>query len=85
MTKQLIGVVVGRIDSRTIKVKVTRTLTHRLYKKQLHRSKNYLVDGTEDVLPGDRVTIVQTAPISANKHFRLKAKTSPSSLKRNRK
>ncbi len=53
-------------------VSVTRRSVHPLYKKVLRRSKRYKVNSGEFSLNlGDKVKIVQTRPISKDKHFKI--------------
>lgn len=71
------GIVVSTSMQNTAVVKVTRSVTHKLYKKVLKRSKKYKVD-TEGikVSVGDSVKIIETRPISKDKHFILQSKMS---------
>ncbi len=53
-------------------VEVVRRTPHKLYGKLLKRSKNYIVDAKEhEVVMGNTVKIVETKPISKNKHFKI--------------
>lgn len=59
----------------TIIVEVVRQVRHPLYKKLLKRSKKYKVETKGiTVNTGDIVKIVETKPISKDKHFILKEK-----------
>lgn len=56
----------------TIVVEIERKITNRLYKKQLIRTKKYQVDRNgKEVNVGDVVSIVETKPMSKNKHFKV--------------
>lgn len=66
------GVVMKAAMQKTVVVKVTRFEKHPKYHKYMTISKKYKVhdeDGTAKA--GDKVTIVETKPISKDKHFTL--------------
>jgi small subunit ribosomal protein S17 len=57
---------------KTIVVKVTRFEKHPKYKKYQTSSKKYKVHDEDGVAKvGDKVDIVETRPISKDKHFKL--------------
>ena len=66
MPKRLLsGVVVSSNSNKTIVVKVTRRVRHKLYKKIISRSKKYHVhDENNSFKIGDAVSIIETKPIS---------------------
>tara|TARA_B100001287_G_C22534243_1_gene458893 strand:- start:370 stop:615 length:246 start_codon:yes stop_codon:yes gene_type:complete len=66
MPKRLLsGVVVSSNSNKTIVVKVTRRVKHKLYKKIISRSKKYHAhDPSNDFKVGDTVSIIETKPIS---------------------
>ena len=66
MPKRLLsGVVVSSNSNKTIVVKVTRRVSHKLYKKIISRSKKYHVhDENNSFKVGDSVSIIETKPIS---------------------
>ena len=66
MPKRLLsGTVVSSNSNKTIVVKVTRRVKHKLYKKIISRSKNYHVhDENNQFKVGDNVTILESKPIS---------------------
>lgn len=68
----MIGTVVGTVKDKTVKVAVVRLFRHAMYRKTLRRTHTFLVhaEGME-LAHGDRVRIVETKPISKNKHFRI--------------
>ena len=71
--KRLLGVVVsvGKMD-RTVAVLVERFLLHQKTRKQIRRTKRYLVhDERNEAREGDRVVIEETRPRSKRKHFRI--------------
>ncbi|MFC1627092.1 30S ribosomal protein S17 [Patescibacteria group bacterium] len=72
MKKQLTGVVVNTLNTKTAKVQVTRRWTHPLYKKTITKRKNYLVHNEKTKLTtGDKVIIQETTPISKKKRFQV--------------
>ncbi len=72
MSKALIGVVVSDKMEKTIVVSVQTRKEHPLYRKQYWISKKFLAhDEKQEAKPGDRVAIVSSRPLSANKHHTL--------------
>jgi small subunit ribosomal protein S17 len=70
--KERIGIVVSDKMEKTIVVKVDSLARHPRYKKILHRSKKFKVhDEDKKAKTGDKVKIVETRPISKDKHWRL--------------
>lgn len=70
--KELIGIVVSDKADKTITVKVETYKKHPLYGKRVKYSKKYAAhDEKNEAKVGDRVRIVETRPLSKNKHFRL--------------
>ncbi len=72
MPKRLLsGVVVSSNSSKTIVVKVTRRVKHKLYKKIITRSKKYHAHDEDNKFKvGDVVSIIETKPISKMKTWR---------------
>ncbi len=72
MAKTMTGTVVSTGMQETVIVEVTRKVPHPFYQKLLKQSKKFKVaiDG-KTVKVGDRVTIVETKPMSKQKHFLL--------------
>jgi small subunit ribosomal protein S17 len=69
---QLIGVVTSSKMQKTIVVKVTRQIQHRLYQRYVHVNKKfYAHDEQGEARPGDVVRIVETRPMSRLKRWRL--------------
>lgn len=69
-------VVVGRVVSdamdKTITVAVETYKNHPLYKKRVKYTKKYKAHDENNVAKvGDRVSIMETRPLSATKRFRL--------------
>lgn len=72
MAKVLIGIVASNKTDKTIVVSVTSSKTHPLYKKQYSRSKRFMAhDEKNEAEVGDKVAIIETRPLSANKRHRL--------------
>jgi small subunit ribosomal protein S17 len=68
--KTLSGVVVSDKMDKTVVVSVTRFVKHPKYKKYLKKSKHYKAhDAGNAYKTGDKVTIVESRPISKDKHF----------------
>ncbi len=69
--KTLDGVVVSDKMQKTVVVSVTRYEKHPKYKKYVKISKKYKAHDEAGHKIGDRVTIVETRPISKDKHFKV--------------
>jgi small subunit ribosomal protein S17 len=71
----LSGEVVKAAMQKTVVVKVTRFEKHPKYQKYMTSSKKYKVHDENGVAKvGDKVEIVETRPISKDKHFTLVTK-----------
>jgi small subunit ribosomal protein S17 len=69
------GVVVSDKNDKTIVVEVERRFTHPLFKKTVRRTKKYHAHDEANVFKiGDKVSIVESAPISKNKRWVALAK-----------
>tara|TARA_B100001287_G_scaffold270936_1_gene270440 strand:- start:2024 stop:2269 length:246 start_codon:yes stop_codon:yes gene_type:complete len=66
MPKRILsGIVVSSNSNKSIVVKVTRRVKHKLYKKIISRSKKYHAhDENNQFKVGDIVSIIETKPIS---------------------
>jgi small subunit ribosomal protein S17 len=74
MARKLIGTVVSDVQDKTIVVKTQRRVTHSVYKKQYTVSKKYQAhDEKNEAQLGDKVSIVETRPISKHKSFKLES------------
>jgi small subunit ribosomal protein S17 len=72
MAKTIIGVVSSKKTDKTIIVTEHVRLTHPLYRKQYTVTKKFMAhDENNEAAEGDKVSIVETRPISARKHFKL--------------
>ncbi len=70
--KVLQGRVISDRSNKTITVLVETYKNHPLYKKRVEYSKKYLAhDEYEQAHTGDKVSIMETRPLSKTKHFRL--------------
>ena len=71
MPKRILsGTVVSSNSNKTIVVKVTRKVKHKLYKKIIKRSKNYHAhDEDNNFKIGDAVRIIESKPISKLKSW----------------
>jgi small subunit ribosomal protein S17 len=68
------GIVVSDTQDKTIVVKTERRVTHPLYRKQYTVSKRYQAhDEKNEAQLGDKVSIVETRPISKHKSWKLNA------------
>ncbi|GAC1386708.1 MAG: 30S ribosomal protein S17 [Candidatus Saccharimonadales bacterium] len=72
MAKTLVGRVSSDKGDKTIVVTVTARKTHPIYKKQYTFSTKFMAhDERNEAQVGDKVSIVETRPISARKRFAL--------------
>lgn len=72
MAKSLTGIVTSDKADKTITITVTSRETHPIYGKQYTVSRKYTAhDEKNEANKGDRVTIVETRPISKSKAFKL--------------
>ena len=71
MPKRILsGTVISSNSNKTIVVKVTRRVKHKLYKKIISRSKNYHAhDENNNFKIGDIVKIIESKPISKLKSW----------------
>ena len=66
------GVVVSNKMQKTVVVKVDRTTRHPRYEKVVTRSKKYYAhDESNSLQVGDKVTIMETRPLSKLKRWRV--------------
>jgi small subunit ribosomal protein S17 len=71
MAQVKIGTVVSNKMSNTLIVKVIAKRRHPLYKKLITRAKKFKVHSQSDIKVGQKVKIVETKPISKDKHFKV--------------
>jgi len=72
LRKERIGLVVSNKMDKTIVVKIEERVTHAKYSKIMKRSIKFKAhDENNECDVGDRVLIMETRPLSKDKHFRL--------------
>lgn len=72
LRKTRVGVVISDKMQKTIVVKVERIVKHKLYKKFVSRISKFKVhDEKNECKIGDKVKIMETRPLSKEKHWRL--------------
>ncbi len=72
MAKVIIGVVSSKKTDKTIVITEQVRLTHPLYRKQYTVTKKFMAhDENNEAQEGDRVSIIETRPLSARKRFKL--------------
>ena len=71
MSKRLLsGIVISSSSDKTVVVKVTRRVKHKLYRKIISRSKKYHAhDEMNEFKVGDLVAIVESKPLSKQKSW----------------
>lgn len=68
------GVVVSDKMQKTVTVQVERLVLHPMYKKFIKRTKTFFAHDEENSARiGDVVQIVETRPLSKNKHWRVES------------
>ncbi len=73
MARTIIGIVTSDKSDKTIVIRVQTPKTHPLYKKQYTTNKKFIAhDEKNEAHLGDKVSIIETRPISRRKHFTLK-------------
>lgn len=66
------GIVVSDKMEKTVVVSVTRQVKHQTYGKFIKKTRRYFAhDEKNECTVGDRVLIVETRPLSKNKHWRV--------------
>lgn len=66
------GTVVSDANEKTVTVRVERRVSHPVYKKTIRRSKKYAAhDEKNQFKVGDKVQIVESAPISKTKRWQV--------------
>jgi len=70
--KRRVGVVVSDKMDKTVVVEVTRTLMDQTYKKVVRKKKRYKAHDEENQYKvGNKVTIMETRPLSKDKRWRV--------------
>jgi len=65
------GVVVSNKMQKTVVVKVSTKVKHRLYKKLITKTKKFKAHDEIGVKIGQKVKIIETKPISKDIHFKV--------------
>lgn len=68
------GIVVSNKMQKTVKVEVTTKERHKLYGKVVRRKKIFLAHADDSLSVGDKVTIMETRPLSKLKSWRVVGK-----------
>jgi small subunit ribosomal protein S17 len=72
MAKTLVGTVSSTSPDKTIVIAVNTRKTHPIYKKQYMVTTKFMAhDEANECKVGDKVSIIETRPISARKRFKL--------------
>ena len=72
--RAVVGTVVSDKMQKTIVVKVDRQVKHSLYKKYVEKSRRYKAhDETSEAKVGDRVTLIESRPLSKEKRWVLQS------------
>ncbi len=67
--RRMVGFVTSNKMMKTVVVEITRTYRHPLYRKVVHSSKRVKAHDEMDCNIGDEVRIVESRPISKQKHW----------------
>ncbi len=72
MAKTLIGTVSSTAPNKTIVITIQTRKTHPIYKKQYTVNSKYMAHDEENTCKvGDKVSIIETRPLSARKRYTL--------------
>lgn len=71
MYKTLTGTIIAIKMNKTVVVSVERKFRHPLYRKVITRHKKYKAHSEVDHHVGEGVEIIETRPLSKEKHFRI--------------
>ncbi len=86
MSKTLIGTVSSNANDKTIVITVHTRKTHPLYRKQYSVTSKYMAhDEKNECSVGDKVSIVETRPLSARKRYKLEKVIEKAALTREEK
>lgn len=66
-----IGVVFSDKMTKTVVVRVDRTVQHAMYRKYMKKRKKFMAHDELGASEGDKVRIVETRPLSARKRWRV--------------
>ena len=68
---QKVGIVASDKMQKTVVVRVDRLVLHPKYRRYVRRTSKFMAHDELGASTGDRVRIVETRPLSANKHWRV--------------
>jgi small subunit ribosomal protein S17 len=71
--RRMTGVVTSNKMEKTVVVEISRTYTHRLYKKVVHSRMHVMAHDELGCQMGDQVQIVESQPISRHKRWVVEA------------
>jgi small subunit ribosomal protein S17 len=71
--RRITGVVTSNKMTKTVVVEITRTFRHPLYRKVIHSAKRVMAHDELGCQIGDEVLIVESQPISRNKHWMVES------------
>lgn len=71
--RRLIGIVVSNKMTKTVVVEVTRTFRHPVYRKVIHNDNRFMAHDVLGCVPGDKVQIVESRPLSHSKRWVVEA------------
>lgn len=66
-----VGVVFSDKMTKTVVVRVDRTVKHPMYRKYMKKRKKFMAHNEMGASEGDKVRIVETRPLSARKRWRV--------------
>ncbi len=70
--REVSGTVISNKMDKTVVVQVERLVRHSLYKKYIRRRNNFTAHDKDNACQiGDRVTIIETRPLSKTKRWRV--------------
>jgi len=71
--KTLVGMVVSDKMDKTVVVKVNQLVKHQVYNKYIRRTAKYKAHDKDNLCKiGDRVLMVETRPLSKDKHWKVR-------------
>ena len=72
LRKTRVGIVVSDKMDKTVVIRVSRFIKHKLYKKYIKRFSRFKVhDENNECKIGDRIKVMETRPLSRDKRWRL--------------
>ena len=71
--RRITGIVTSNKMTKTVVVEITRTFRHPLYRKVVHSAKRVMAHDELGCQIGDEVLIVESKPISRNKHWMVES------------